>query len=119
MDWQLAFMIFKIIICLPFILLLIYLSAKIGGGKLQNMQNGKYIKILERVSISKDNSLMISKIGEKGYVMSSSQGKVEILLEINEEELTRIESSKNTNTNLSQYRINYKKFKFKKEENNE
>ena len=121
MDWQIVIMFLKIIIFLPIVLLLIYLSAKLGAGKLQNFQNGKYIKILEKVSISKDNSLLISKIGDKGYIMSSAQGKVEILLEIKEEELAKIESSKSTSININnnQYRINFKKFRIKKEENNE
>jgi len=121
MDWQLVSMFFKIVICLPIILLLIYLCAKLGGGKLQDIQNGKYIKVLERVSISKDNALLISKIGNKGYVMSSAQGKVEILMEMKDEELARIESSKGASMNInnSQYRINFKKFKFKREEKNE
>jgi len=119
MDWQLLTTILKIIIFLPVILLLIYLSAKIGGGKLQNIQNGRYIKILERVAVSKDNFLMAAKIGEKGYVISSSSGKIEVLMEISDKELSIIESSKNMNLNLNSYKDICNKFKLKKEDRDE
>jgi flagellar protein FliO/FliZ len=107
-------MLLKIVVFLPFILFLIYLSLKYGGNKLQHMQNGRYIKVLERVPLSKENSLLVVKLGEKGYVVSSAAGKVEKLLEIDEEELIRIETSKNMveYTELKQY---YRKL-FKKKE---
>jgi flagellar protein FliO/FliZ len=94
MDLQFLWMLFKIIIFLPFILLLIYISIKYGGNKLQNMQNGRYIKILERAAISKENSLLVVKIGEKGYVMSSANGKLEIVSELDEKEILKVEASR-------------------------
>lgn len=94
MDLQFLWMLFKIIIFLPFILLLIYISIKYGGNKLQNMQNGRYIKILERAAISKENSLLVVKIGEKGYVMSSANGKLEIVSELDEKEILKVEVSR-------------------------
>lgn len=86
-------MLFEIIIFVPCILFLFILVAKYGGNKLQNLQNGRYIKIMERVGLSKENGLMVVKIGEKGYVLSSSSGKVEILLQISDEDMEKIESS--------------------------
>lgn len=94
MDLQFLWMLFKIIIFLPFILLLIYISIKYGGNKLQDIQNGRYIKILERAAISKENALLVVKIGEKGYVMSSVTGKLEIVSELEKEEISRIESAR-------------------------
>jgi len=94
MDLQFLWMLFKIIIFLPFILLLIYISIKYGGNKLQNIQNGRYIKILERAAISKENFLLVVKIGEKGYVMSSANGKLEIVLELDEKEILKVEASR-------------------------
>lgn len=93
-DYNFWIMILKLIIFLPFILLLFYLSIKFGSSKLQNIQNGRYIKILERVSLSKDNSLIVVKIGEKGYVVASTAGKIDTLLEIGEEELQKLEKTK-------------------------
>jgi len=93
MDGQIWLMLIKIIIFLPCVLILIYLSAKFGGSKLQSMQNGKYIKVIERVPLTKDSSLVVTKIGEKGYVLSSSSGGINILTKLSDEELLHAENN--------------------------
>ena len=116
MDTEFWFMLIKIIIFLPLILCLIYLFIKYGGNKLQNIQSGKYIKVIERVSLSKENNLLVLKIGKKGYVLSSTHGKVEIMMELSEDELLKVES----NNSIKEYK-NIKevieKLKSKKEDN--
>lgn len=94
MDFNFWIMLLKIIVFLPLILFLFYMSVKFGGNKLQSMQNGKFIKVLERVALSKENSLIVVKIGDKGYVLTSSAGKVDTLLELSAEELMRLETTK-------------------------
>ncbi|MCY6370379.1 flagellar biosynthetic protein FliO [Clostridium ganghwense] len=108
-------MLIKIVLFLPFIIFLIYLLGKYGGTKLQSIQNGRYMKILDRMPLSKENSLLITKIGGKGYVISSTQGRVEILKELDEEELIKFEESKN---NFEQVSVKdmVKKLKIKKED---
>lgn len=93
MDSEFWIMLLKIIVFLPFILILIYISLKYGGERLQNLQNGKFIKVLERTALTKENTLLVAKIGNKGYVLSSANGKVEILLEISDEELKALEKN--------------------------
>jgi flagellar protein FliO/FliZ len=90
MDLQFGLMFLRTIMALLFILMLIYISMKYGGSKLQNIQNRRYIKILERVSISKENSLLVVKIGQKAYVMASTNGKVEIISELSQEEIIEV-----------------------------
>ena len=80
MDKQLLEMLLNIILVLPFILLLIYISLKYGGSKLQSIQNGKFIKVMERVPLTKDSSIMVVKIGDKAFIMSASGSKTEILM---------------------------------------
>lgn len=92
-DYNFWVMILKLVVFLPFILFLFYLSIKFGSKKLTNIQNGRYIKVLERVPLSKENSLIAVKIGDKGYVLSSSAGRVETLLELSPEELKKIETA--------------------------
>lgn len=92
MDKQLLLMILNIIVVLPFILFLIYLSLKYGGGKLQSLQNGRFVKVIERVPITKESSILVVKIGEKAYVMSAGNNKTEILMELEEDEIQKIES---------------------------
>lgn len=89
-TWQ---MLIEIILFLPFIILLIFLTLKYGGQKVQSMQNGKYMRILDRLPISKENSLLVVKIGEKAYLVASSQGKIEVVNELEDSELKQIETS--------------------------
>ncbi|MCY6959611.1 flagellar biosynthetic protein FliO [Clostridium brassicae] len=105
----------QVIIFLPFIIFLIYLFSKYGGEKLQSLQNGRYMKILDRMPLSKDNAILITKIGEKGYLISSAQGRVEILRELDENEIKKIEEDKNLNTNPN-FKEVITKLKFKKED---
>jgi len=94
MDGQFLVLIFKIIIFLPFILFILYLSLKYGGSKLQKLQDGRYMKVLDRVSLSKENAIMVVKIGEKAYAVSSSSKEINILFELPKEEILHIESTK-------------------------
>lgn len=94
MDLQFLTTLFKLIVFLPFIIMLIYISIKYGGGKLQDLQKGKYMKILDRLSLSKENNILVVKIGEKAYVVSSVQGKIEILFEVPREDIIKIECSR-------------------------
>lgn len=87
-------LLFKIVIFLPFILFLVFISIKYGGGKLQQVQNTRYLRVMERLSLSKDNSILIVKIGEKVYVISSCNKSIEILMELSEEEIAKIEANK-------------------------
>ncbi|KGN03403.1 flagellar biosynthesis protein FliZ [Clostridium novyi A str. 4570] len=105
----------KVMIFLPFIIFMIYAFFKYGGAKLQEIQNGRYMKILDRMPLNKDNSLLVVKIGEKGYVVSSAQGKIDILLELDEEEIKKVEMT----TKVPEYaniKDVMKKLKFKKED---
>ena len=87
-------LIFKIIIFLPFILFILYLSLKYGGTKLRKLQDGRYMKILDRVALSKENSIVVVKIGDKAYAVSSSSKDISILFEIPSEEILKIENTK-------------------------
>lgn len=94
MNIEFIVMIFKAIFALALVLLLLYLSLKLGGGKLQNFQNGRYIKVLERVPLSKENFVCVVKIGEKAYIMTSTPHSVEKIIELSKEETEKIESLK-------------------------
>ncbi|KHD38294.1 flagellar biosynthesis protein FliZ [Clostridium acetobutylicum] len=116
---EIFFMLLKIIIFLPLVIFLIYLSLKYGGSKLQNMQNGRFLKILEKTPISKENSILVAQMGDKAYVLSSTEGKVEILKELTDEELCMLNESKSIPEykNLNEFILSIKdKLKNKKEE---
>jgi flagellar protein FliO/FliZ len=93
-DGEFWLLIFKILLFLPFIIFILYLSLRFGGSKLQKLQDGKYMKILDRISLSKENSVVVVKIGEKAYAISSSSKEIQILFEIPKEEIVSIENNK-------------------------
>ncbi|MBZ9688069.1 flagellar biosynthetic protein FliO [Clostridium estertheticum] len=94
MDLEFWTLLFKIIIFLPFILFILYLSLRYGGNKLQKLQNGRYMKVLDRIALSKENSIIVVKIGEKAFAVSSSSKEINILFELPEGEISRIEKIK-------------------------
>lgn len=94
MDAQIAASIVKIIIFLPIVLILAYLSLKVGGSRMMSMNNGKLIKVIERVPLSSKAFLYVAEINKKYYVMSSSEEKVEILMEIPSEDINNINNGK-------------------------
>lgn len=114
------FMILKLVLALLVILPLIYISVKYGGNKLQNMQNGNYMQVLERLMLTKENSLLVIKIGEKAYVFSSTGDKLEILMELKPEEVEKIERSRRIPKyeNFGEF-CNDLKYKFKIDDKND
>lgn len=93
MDLEFVKMIVQLCLALGFTLGLMFLSFKVMGKKI-NVINNKFIKVIEIVHITKENSIMIIKIGNKGYVMTSSAGHMEKLSELSEEEMIDIEENK-------------------------
>lgn len=93
MDNQAIKLVLNLMIALPVIILLIYVVVKVGGSKLQNMQKSRFIKIIERVPVSKESCILVAKIGNRGYVMSSSSSGIQILFEIENNELEMLEKA--------------------------
>ncbi|QGU95094.1 flagellar biosynthetic protein FliO [Clostridium bovifaecis] len=108
-------MFIRVIVFLPFIIFLIYLFFKYGGAKLQEIQNGKYMKILDRMPLTKENNLLIVKIGEKGYVISSAQSRIEILMELSDSELKKLEEN-NSIQQCGNFKESISKLTMKKED---
>lgn len=118
MDLQFIWLMFRTILALLFILFVLYASMKLGGQKLKNFQGERFIKILERTQLSKENTLFLVKIGQKAYVISSTSGDIKIMYELTKEEISEVETRKI----ILQYKSLkdfYKKLKDKKEDKNE
>jgi flagellar protein FliO/FliZ len=79
----------KIIIFLPLVIMLAYVSLKIGGSRVMGM-GGRIIRIVEKVPLTNKSFLCVAVINGKPYVISSSDEKVEILMELPEEALNNI-----------------------------
>lgn len=94
MNFELLGMVIKLILALGVTLGLMFLSFKLMGTKLNTINNNKYVKVIERVQVSKENFILIVKIGKKGYVITSTAGHMEKLSELSEEEINIIEEDK-------------------------
>lgn len=94
MNFEFLYMIIKLVFALIVVLGLLYIAAKTSSGKINAINNKKYIKVLERVQISKDTYICIVKIGEIGHVISLSSGNVEKIQELSSEEISEIEKAK-------------------------
>lgn len=84
----------KILAALIVFILLIMLAVKVNEGKFKEINNNKLIKILERTQLSKDVSLQIIKIAGRGYILSVSSSKTELIKELTEDEVNEIELKK-------------------------
>ena len=94
MDFEFIKVFGQLILALGVTLGLMFLSFKLMGTKLNSITNNKYVKVIERVQVTKENTILIVKIGKKGYVMTSTAGHMEKLSELSEEEINIIEEDK-------------------------
>lgn len=91
---ELGLMFLKLVISLGVVLLLMFLIFKFANNGVKKVSNDKYIKVIDRTQIGKDISLLIVKVGEEGWIMSTSNGKSEKLKELTKEEILEIEKKK-------------------------
>lgn len=88
---EMFFMSIKVVGVLIFVIILMLLTLRLSENKLNNKKN---IKVLDKAQLSKDNSIYILKILNKGYVVSVSSSKTDILSELSEDEIQEIEKNK-------------------------
>lgn len=107
MDLNFFEMFLQLILALGVTLGLMFLTFKLMGPKLNSINNSKYVKVIERVQVSKENTILVVKIGKKGYVMTSTTGHMGKLSELSEDEINLIEEEKKKAT--EDITENYKK----------
>lgn len=90
MDGQIWSSLLKLIIFLPVVLILAYLSLRIGKTSMLKMGGGRIIKIVERVSLSPKSSICIAVIDDKAYVIGATEERVEILMELSPETMEKL-----------------------------
>lgn len=94
MDFGILKMFIQLIFALGITLGIMFLSYKLLGSKVESINSNKYVKIIERTQVTKDNAILVVKIGKKGYVMSSTGNSMEKLIELSEEEVKELEENK-------------------------
>lgn len=98
----------KMIVFLPLILFLIIVFFKYGGKYLENLNNGKIIKVYERVPLSQKTFLVIVKVGDKPYLMTTGENGAQILLELDESLLTQYQTNQKIDNNFIE--LNFAKY---------
>lgn len=93
MDSQLILTLLKLIIFFPLVIgLILWLGKTVE--KYSNINRKSTMRVVERLTISKDNSLLIVMIRDKFYLVTSAQGKIEIVEEVSGEYYKEIEMIK-------------------------
>ncbi|MGL5152452.1 MAG: FliO/MopB family protein [Clostridium sp.] len=88
------FMFIKLIFALAFVLGLLLITLKFAGKGYGNINSNKHIKIVDRVQLGKDSFVTVLKVGEKGYLLSNSPSKTEVLDTLDKDEIQVIEEEK-------------------------
>ena len=94
MDFGILKMFIQLLFALAITLGIMFLSYKLLGTKVESINNNKYVKVIERTQVTKDNAILVVKIGKKGYVMSSTGSSMDKLTELSEEEVKELEENK-------------------------
>ncbi|MDP4153151.1 MAG: flagellar biosynthetic protein FliO [Bacillota bacterium] len=89
-----------ILICIfGFICVLVYYTTRFVSVKSVSMSQGKYLKVIDRVVLSKDKQLIIVEIGQECHLISMSAQNVQQLCVIDKEDLVLNEPIKLNVTN--------------------
>lgn len=112
---ELGLMFIKLIVSLVVVLLLVFLTFKFANTGVKKVSGDKYIKVIDRTQIGKDISLLIIKVGEEGWIMSTANGKTEKLKELTKEEIIEIEKKKEEKAEdlKAAYKVIEDKFKYR------
>lgn len=91
---EFSYMLFKLVVALIIVFALMVLIFKYANKGINDGFNKKYVKVIDRVQISKDSYIVIIKMGNKGMILATSTGHTEKLEELSEEQISQIEIEK-------------------------
>lgn len=97
MEFSFFKMILNLIMSLAIVFGLIFLVFKVLGSKVKSVNDSKYVKVVDRTQITKENSIIVVRVGKKGYLLTSTQTGMEKLEELSEKEIDKIEKDKKDN----------------------
>lgn len=84
--------IIRIIGGLIVVLGLMVITLKYTRQGIKKSTSKKYIKIVDRTQISKDNFIVVVRTGEEGMVILTAPGHIEKLKDLSKEEMDKIET---------------------------
>lgn len=93
--------IINLIVLVPVVVLLIFISLRLSKKSLSKIGSGSYVKVLEKINLSKDICLYIIKFGNTGCIIVASNNNTQVIKELNEDEINEIIEMKNQHNDLS------------------
>lgn len=76
---------------------LFLLTTRTLSSQYEKLNNKKYVKVLEKVSISKDTYSIVFKTGDSAYIGISSPKGFDIVKELSKREILELEETKKDN----------------------
>lgn len=86
------------------LILAYFMTKKIGKGMIQ-YQSSRNMKVLDRIMLGQDKSLLIIQIGQRYCLIGVAQSGIQLLMQLDGSEITTFDDSKNLQTEnvLSQF----------------
>lgn len=100
------YMIIKSIVALFVVIGLLIITLKTAGKGMRYTSPKKYTNVIDKTQIAKDSFVVTVKIGKKGVVLSTSNGRTEKLYELSAEEVDEIERERQES--LDEMSLKYK-----------
>lgn len=94
MDKTLIEYLINIIVVVPVVVIFIVISLKLSKSSVDKLNAGSYVKIIEKVNLSKESSIYVIKMGDTGCVAIVSSSNTEVVKELDEDELKEIIENK-------------------------
>ena len=93
--------IINLIVLVPVVVLLIFISLRLSKKSLSKIGSGSYVKVLEKINLSKDICLYVIKSGNTGCIIVTSNNNTQVIKKLNEDEIKEIIEMKNQHNDLS------------------
>ena len=93
--------IINLIVLVPVVVLLIFISLRLSKKSLIKIGSGSYVKVLEKIKLSKDICLYVIKSGNTGCIIVTSNNNTQVIKKLNEDEINEIIEMKNQHNDLS------------------
>ena len=93
--------IINLIVLVPVVVLLIFISLRLSKKSLSKIGSGSYVKVLEKINLSKDICLYVIKSGNTGCIIVTSNNNTQVINKLNDDEINEIIEMKNQHNDLS------------------
>ena len=93
--------IINLIVLVPVVVLLIFISLRLSKKSLSKIGSGSYVKVLEKINLSKDICLYVIKSGNTVCIIVTSNNNTQVIKKLNEDEINEIIEMKNQHNDLS------------------